>query len=113
MFDASRPYSTSSVGPVRTRSRPSTARSSSTSRSFTDRRRYPPIPSTPVPSSADDDLHEWISFPDPNEERTWVIDATFLLSNWTCIYGRGCKGVLEYDSSSLHQGCCSYGAHFF
>jgi len=35
------------------------------------------------------DPHEWISFEDPNEDRTWVIDATFLLSSWTCIFGRG------------------------
>ena len=35
-----------------------------------------------------DDLHEWVSFEDPDEERTWVFDLTFLTSPWTCIYGR-------------------------
>jgi hypothetical protein len=59
-----------------------------------------------------DDLHEWISFEDPSEERTWLVDATFLLSNWTCIYGRGCKGVLDEDATHLAHGCCSHGAHF-
>jgi hypothetical protein len=59
-----------------------------------------------------DDLHEWISFEDPAEDRTWVIDATFLLSDWTCIYGQGCQGVLTGDASEMQQGCCSYGAHF-
>jgi len=57
-------------------------------------------------------VHEWVSFEDPDEDRTWVIDATFLLSSWTCIYGHGCKGVLEEDTTHLAQGCCSYGAHF-
>jgi hypothetical protein len=59
-----------------------------------------------------EDLHEWISFEDPTEDRTWVLDATFLLSPWTCIFGRGCQGVLDHDATELSQGCCSYGAHF-
>lgn len=59
-----------------------------------------------------EDRHEWVSFEDPDEDRTWVFDVTFLMSNWTCIFGRGCKGVLTEDASALQQGCCSYGAHF-
>lgn len=59
-----------------------------------------------------DDLHEWLSFEDPEEDRTWVFDVTFLVSNWTCIYGNGCKGVLTEATPELEQGCCSYGAHF-
>jgi hypothetical protein len=66
------------------------------------------MPRQPTP----DDLHEWISFDDPTEDRTWVLDATFLLSNWTCIFGRGCQGVLDEDATELEQGCCSHGAHF-
>jgi len=62
----------------------------------------------PVP----DDLHEWISFSDPTEDRTWIFDVTFLTSRWSCIFGRGCKGVLTEDFSEAVQGCCSYGAHF-
>lgn len=58
------------------------------------------------------DLHEWISFSDPDSDQTWQIDATFLRSNWSCIYGNGCKGVLEDSAQDLMQGCCSYGAHF-
>jgi hypothetical protein len=27
------------------------------------------------------DAREWVSFEDPREERTWVIDATFLSSS--------------------------------
>jgi hypothetical protein len=56
--------------------------------------------------------HEWVSFPDPEEERTWLFDVTFLESRWTCIFGRGCQGVLTGPAPELVQGCCSYGAHF-
>ncbi|MEO6157578.1 MAG: hypothetical protein ABIQ39_08095 [Ilumatobacteraceae bacterium] len=69
---------------------------------------------TPASNPADNplDLHEWISFDDPVERRTWVLDATFLKSRWHCIYGAGCQGVLDGDATSMMQGCCSYGAHF-
>lgn len=59
-----------------------------------------------------DTAHEWVSFEDPDELRTWVFDVTFLLSRWTCIFGRGCQGVLTGPAPELEQGCCSYGAHF-
>jgi hypothetical protein len=59
-----------------------------------------------------EDLHEYVSFEDPEEDRTWVFDVTFFLSNWTCIYGQGCQGVLTGPAPELVQGCCSYGAHF-
>lgn len=65
-------------------------------------------PDTPVPA----DAHEWVSFEDPEEERTWLFDVTFLASGWTCIYGEGCQGVLTGPAPELAQGCCSYGAHF-
>ena len=58
------------------------------------------------------DRHEWISFEETHVRRTWVFDATFLRSNWSCIYGSGCKGVLDEDATDLAQGCCSFGAHF-
>ncbi len=57
------------------------------------------------------DPHEWISFEDDEEERTWMFDVTFLTSNWTCIFGNGCQGVLTGPAPELVQGCCSYGAH--
>jgi len=59
-----------------------------------------------------EDLHEWISFEDPEEHRTWLFDATYLRSNFMCIYGCGCKGTLDEETPELMQGCCSYGAHF-
>jgi hypothetical protein len=73
-----------------------------------------PVASIGVSSSAQspDDIHEWVSFEDPAEHRTWLFDATYLLSNYMCIYGCGCKGILDEPSTDLQQGCCSYGAHF-
>jgi hypothetical protein len=52
-----------------------------------------------------------VSFEDPVERRTWQFDVTFLASNYNCIFGNGCKGVLTEDTTELNQGCCSYGAH--
>jgi hypothetical protein len=66
------------------------------------------VPAPKAPS----DSHEWVSFADPDEERTWVFDVTFLTSSWTCIFGNGCQGVLTGPAEDLVQGCCSYGAHF-
>jgi hypothetical protein len=57
-------------------------------------------------------VHEWVSIEDPDEDRTWVFDVTFLTSRWTCIYGHGCQGVLTEPAPELVHGCCSYGAHF-
>lgn len=59
---------------------------------------------------------------DPNIPRTWVefdnpddpnerfrCDLTWLTSDWTCIYGRGCEGIYE---GRPDDGCCTLGAHF-
>ena len=62
----------------------------------------------PSPATA----HEWFSFEDDEEDRTWVFDVTFLASAWTCIFGNGCLGVLTGPAPEMVQGCCSYGAHF-
>jgi hypothetical protein len=62
--------------------------------------------------AAPDDAHEWVSFEDPEENRTWLVDVTFLTSPWRCIFGQGCEGVLTAPAAHLSQGCCSYGAHF-
>ncbi len=63
-------------------------------------------------SSIPNDAHEWVSFEDNERQRTWMFDVTFLESNWTCIFGAGCQGVLTGPTPELVQGCCSYGAHF-
>ena len=56
------------------------------------------------------ELHQWASF--EIDDSTYLFDLTFLASNWTCIYGNGCQGVLAEPSPALMQGCCSNGAHF-
>jgi len=66
---------------------------------------------TPVTLGRRHLAHEWVSFEDPHEARTWVFDVTFLLSRWNCIFGHGCQGVLTGPAEELVQGCCSYGAH--
>ncbi len=53
---------------------------------------------------------DWVSL--EHDGDTYLFDLTFLHSNWTCIFGDGCKGVLAEDASELNQGCCSHGAHF-
>lgn len=71
--------------------------------------RGPVEPGGPVePSGA----RHLVAVDDPEEERTWVFDLSFLLSNWRCIYGSGCQGVLTEPAEEEAHGCCSYGAHF-
>ena len=42
-------------------------------------------------------------------ETVWRFDRDFLSSNWTCIWGKGCKGI-NATADSLGHGCCSLGA---
>jgi hypothetical protein len=43
-------------------------------------------------------------------DTVWRFDTAFLRSNWTCIWGRGCLGILPEPAEHLGQGCCSIGA---
>ena len=43
----------------------------------------------------------------PDGETLWRFEPTFLRSNWTCIWGRGCVGILDHPAEHLQQGCCS------
>lgn len=43
-------------------------------------------------------------------ETTWRFDRWFLTSNWACIWGRGCLGILPRPAADLGHGCCSIGA---
>jgi len=56
----------------------------------------------------------WVEFPDPSPdpdgaEVRYRADLTWLTSNWTCIYGRGCPGIY---ADRPDDGCCTLGAHF-
>ncbi len=63
------------------------------------------------PARPGESPRQWLAIPDPDEDRIWMFDVTFLTSSWTCIYGAGCQGVLTGPTPELAQGCCSYGAH--
>ncbi|HRE01110.1 MAG TPA: hypothetical protein PLV68_07400 [Ilumatobacteraceae bacterium] len=40
----------------------------------------------------------------------WRIEAGFMTSNWTCIWGRGCHGIDFTPQAERGLGCCSVGA---
>ena len=52
---------------------------------------------------------EWIEFYDPgNPEHLIAADLTWLLSNWTCVFGTpACQGTV---AGRPDDGCCSHGA---
>ena len=47
-----------------------------------------------------------------DDDTIWRFDEQFLRSNWACIWGRGCLGILDEPAEALGQGCCSVGAEF-
>ncbi|MDD9348636.1 hypothetical protein [Mumia sp.] len=52
----------------------------------------------------------WAEFPDPADDtQVFRCDLTWLTSRWTCIFGRGCRGIYA-DAPDV--GCCTLGAHF-
>jgi hypothetical protein len=40
----------------------------------------------------------------------WRFDRAFLTSRWTCIWGRGCRGIGPTPDPTSSLGCCSLGA---
>ena len=53
---------------------------------------------------------DWVEFFDPEDnEQIYKCDLTWLTSNWSCIYGNGCKGVFADQPDS---GCCTEGAMY-
>ncbi len=48
-------------------------------------------------------------FVDPVDGTRWRVDLGFLGSRWRCIWGVGCKGILDEPAEELQQGCCSVG----
>mgnify|MGYP006268166039 FL=1 len=53
---------------------------------------------------------DWVEFVDPDDEKQiYKCDLTWLTSNWTCIYGNGCKGVFK---DQPYGGCCTEGAMY-
>jgi hypothetical protein len=69
-----------------------------------------------------DTARTWVEFPDPDgpvataggdgsdgAEQVFRCDLTWLTSSWTCIFGRGCRGIY---ADRPDDGCCTLGAHF-
>ena len=64
----------------------------------------------PVPEVSLDFPRAWVEFDAPGKKATrYRIDLTWLTSRWTCIFGRGCKGIY---ATAPDSGCCTQGAHF-
>jgi hypothetical protein len=52
----------------------------------------------------------FVEFVDPADADTvYRCDLTWLTSRWTCIFGRGCRGIY---ANRPDDGCCTLGAHF-
>jgi hypothetical protein len=68
--------------------------------------RVPPVP----PEVPLDFPREWVTFADPADpEHVVRADLTWLTSAWSCVFGRGCPGVVE---GRPDDGCCNHGAFF-
>ena len=63
-----------------------------------------------MPEVPPDFPRQWVEFVDPAESGHLIrADLTWLTSRWTCIFGRGCRGI---DAERPDAGCCVHGAHF-
>jgi hypothetical protein len=55
---------------------------------------------------------DWITFPAPDDpDRQYRVNVSFLLSNYECIFGRGCPGVFARNPQP-DVGCCGRGVTF-
>lgn len=55
---------------------------------------------------------EWLTFPAPDDpERQFRINVSFMLSNYRCIYGCGCPGLLNHHAQP-DIACCELGVRF-
>lgn len=56
------------------------------------------------------EARDWLAIEDG--ETNWLFDVGFLLSNYHCIYGRGCQSISDEPDPTGTIGCCLHGAHF-
>jgi hypothetical protein len=55
---------------------------------------------------------EWLTFPSPDDpDHQFRVNVSFMLSNYECIFGRGCPGMASTEITT-DVGCCSRGATF-
>jgi len=68
-------------------------------------------PAEPRDQEVDLDFpREWIEFLDPADSEHLIrADLTWLLSAWTCVFGKACHGIIKGRAG---DGCCSHGAFF-
>ena len=53
---------------------------------------------------------QWVEFADPADpDQVLRCDLTWLTSRWSCVFGRGCRGIY---ADRPHDGCCTLGAHY-
>ncbi|MGH3735878.1 MAG: hypothetical protein ACRDT6_09695 [Micromonosporaceae bacterium] len=53
---------------------------------------------------------EWLEFTDPADPQHLIrADLTWLLSRWSCIFAKGCHGIVKGGAA---DGCCTHGAFF-
>ncbi len=63
-----------------------------------------------MPEVGLDFARAWVEFVDPADaDQLFRCDLTWLTSNWLCIYGNGCGGIVK---DRANDGCCTLGAHF-
>lgn len=56
------------------------------------------------------DAREWFIFADPDDiEHEVRADLSWLMSTWTCIFGRGCLGI---NADRPGDACCTHGAYY-
>jgi hypothetical protein len=56
---------------------------------------------------------EWLTFPDPDDpDHQFRVNVSFMLSNYECIFGRGCPGLMDTQAAP-DLGCCHRGVTFF
>lgn len=56
-----------------------------------------------------DPVESFVELVDDDGRTRWRLDATFLRSRWSCIWGAGCQGIHDTARPELHDGCCSVG----
>lgn len=68
-------------------------------------------PAKPAVDEVDLDFpREWLEFVDPADAEHLIrADLTWLLSRWSCIFAKGCHGIVKGGAAN---GCCSHGAFF-
>ena len=54
-------------------------------------------------------IEKFVQLLDEDGRTRWRLDAAFLTSRWSCIWGAGCQGIHETERPELHDGCCSVG----